>query len=78
VALAAAGTPAGGKIKIFVASPDELKSQVVIIGAVGDHGTAISQETGSPTSTARLRSSRSPRARLWDAHELRLKSRPIS
>jgi hypothetical protein len=49
VPLAAAGTPAGGKIKIFVASPDKLKSRVVVIGAIGDYGTAISQdENGKP------------------------------
>ena len=44
VALGAAGTPAGGKIKIFVASPDKLRSRVVIVGAIGDYGTAISQD----------------------------------
>jgi hypothetical protein len=44
VALGAAGTPAGGKIKIFVASPDAMKSRVVVVGAIGDYGTAVSQD----------------------------------
>ena len=49
VALAAAGTPAGGKIKIFVASPEKLKSRVVVVGAIGDYGTAVSQDkNGKP------------------------------
>ena len=40
---------AGGKIKIFVASPDALKSRVVVVGAIGDYGTAIAQNrNGKP------------------------------
>jgi hypothetical protein len=49
VALGAAGMPAEGKIKIFVASPDTVKSRVVVVGAIGDYGTAISQDkNGKP------------------------------
>lgn len=40
---------AGGKIKIFVASPDAVKSRVVVVGAIGDYGTAVSQDkNGKP------------------------------
>jgi hypothetical protein len=49
VAMGAGGKPAGGKIKIFVVSPDKLKSQVVVVGAIGDYGTAVSQDkNGKP------------------------------
>ena len=49
VASGAPGTPAGGPIKIYVAGPNALRSRVVVIGAIGDHGTAISQDkNGKP------------------------------
>jgi hypothetical protein len=45
----ASGTHAGGKIKLFVANPDALKSAVLVTGAIGDYGTAISQDkSGKP------------------------------
>ena len=48
-AASASGASAGGKIKIFVANPNALKSAVLVTGAIGDYGTAISQDkSGKP------------------------------
>ncbi len=40
----AASTPQGGKIRLFVTNSSATKSKITITGAIGDYGTAVSQD----------------------------------
>ena len=40
----AASTPQGGKIRVFVTTTSNTKSKILITGAIGDYGTAVSQD----------------------------------
>jgi hypothetical protein len=44
VALAAASTPAPGKIKVFVSQINNTKSKILVTGAIGDYGTGVSTD----------------------------------
>jgi hypothetical protein len=41
-AAVAAATPQGGKIRVFLTVASQTKSRIVITGAIGDYGTALS------------------------------------
>jgi hypothetical protein len=43
-AMAAGGSPAPGKIKVFVTQVNSTKSKVLITGAIGDYGTGVSTD----------------------------------
>jgi hypothetical protein len=46
----AASSPKGGKINIYVTPKTSIKDQVLVTGAIGDYGTAISQNAkGKPS-----------------------------
>ena len=43
-AAVAAATPQGGKIRVFLTATSATNSRIVITGAIGDYGTAISED----------------------------------
>jgi hypothetical protein len=40
----AASTPKGGKIRVFLTYVSPTKSKILVTGAIGDYGTAVSQD----------------------------------
>jgi hypothetical protein len=46
---AAAATPKGGAIRVFVSQASQIRSKTTVTGAIGDYGTGISQDkNGTP------------------------------
>ena len=43
-AAVAAATPQGGKISVFLTETSATKSKIVVTGAIGDYGTAVSED----------------------------------
>ncbi len=43
-ALAASATPSPGKIRVFLTGVSDTKADITITGAIGDHGTGISED----------------------------------
>jgi hypothetical protein len=49
VATAASGTRAGGTVRFYITTTGETRSKVLVTGAIGDYGTAVSiTKTGKP------------------------------
>jgi hypothetical protein len=43
-ATVAAATPQGGKIRVFITPTSSTNSKITVTGAIGDYGTAVSQD----------------------------------